>query len=117
MRFDKGKAMYRRHREHDLNAGFTTGMLTGAMVGVGLALLFAPKAGSMLREDIGESVGTLREAIGRRYREIADRAGVELENFQDRVERAAQSVESSAREFVETAAQRVRSDWRTTQDS
>ena len=109
--------MHRREREHDLSAGFTTGVLTGAMVGVGLALLFAPKAGSMLREDIGENVSTLREAIGRRYREMAERAGVELENFQDRVERAAQTVETSARELVDAAAQRVRSDWRGSQDS
>jgi len=108
--------MYRRHRDHE-NAGFTTGIVTGAMVGVGLALLFAPKSGSLLREDIGEGVGSLREAIGRRYREMADRAGVELEGFQDRVERAAQSVESSAREFIDAAAQRVRSDWRTSQNS
>lgn len=82
-------------------------------MGVGLALLFAPKAGSMLREDLGEGMTSLRDAIGRRYREIAERAGVELENIQERVERAAEAVETGARELVDTAAQHVRSGtWR-----
>jgi gas vesicle protein len=99
--------MYRRDREQDMSAGFTTGVITGAMVGVGLALLFAPKAGSMLREDIGEGMNSLRDVIGRRYREVAERAGVEIENLQERVERAAEGIESSARELVDAAAERV----------
>lgn len=95
-------------RDHDAGVGFATGILTGAMVGAGLALLFAPKAGSALREDIRESAGSLRDAIARQYREIADRAGVEIDNLQDRAEQAAASIEASAREWVDSAAQRVK---------
>lgn len=98
--------MYERDR--DSGVGFATGVVTGAMVGAGLALLFAPKPGSMLREDIRESAGSLRDAIARQYREAAERAGVELENLQDRAEQAAASIEASAREWVDGAAQRVK---------
>jgi gas vesicle protein len=87
--------------------GFATGVATGTMVGVGLALLFAPKAGSLLREDIGESVGSLRDAIARRYREVADRAGVELDNLQERAEKAAATIETNARAMVNAAAEHV----------
>jgi gas vesicle protein len=88
----------------DTGAGFATGVVTGAMLGVGLALLFAPKAGSLLREDIGESVGSLRDALARRAREVADRAGVELDNLQERAEKAVAAVETSARDMVDATA-------------
>ncbi|MCC7126876.1 MAG: YtxH domain-containing protein [Acidobacteria bacterium] len=96
------------HRDRDSSAGFSTGLLAGAVVGAGLALLFAPKSGTELRDDISESVNSLRDAIGDRYRDLAERAGVELDNIQERVDRAAEQIESSARAVVETAAQRAR---------
>jgi gas vesicle protein len=36
--------MYERHEEP--NAGFAAGLITGAIVGAGLALLLAPKSGA-----------------------------------------------------------------------
>lgn len=99
--------MHQRDRDTGTGMGFATGVATGTMVGVGLALLFAPKAGSLLREDIGESVGSLRDAIARRYREVADRAGVELDNLQERAEKAAATIETSARAMVDAAAGHV----------
>jgi gas vesicle protein len=96
------------HDRHDPSFGFTSGILTGAVIGGALALLFAPKAGTQLREELGESMGSLRDALARRYRELADRAGVEVENLQEQVERAAEGLEASARDFVDSAAQRAR---------
>jgi gas vesicle protein len=64
--------------DNDSGYGFTTGLLAGAAVGAGLALLFAPKSGANLRSDLGESVGSLRNAVRRHLREMADRAGVEI---------------------------------------
>ena len=45
------------HDRHDPSYGFTSGILTGAVIGGALALLFAPKAGTQLREELGESWG------------------------------------------------------------
>lgn len=75
------------HEHQDSNAGFAAGVITGALVGAGLALLLAPKSGAALRDELGESWTSLRDAVARRYRDLAERAGVELENFQERVDR------------------------------
>jgi gas vesicle protein len=93
--------MFQRDRES--RAGFATGMFAGALFGAGVALLLAPKAGAALRGDIGESVGSLRDAVNRRYRELADRAGVTVENLQDRVMRATEAFEAGAREMMRSA--------------
>ena len=102
--------MYDRH-EKDTNAGFAAGVITGAIVGAGLALLLAPKSGAALRDDLEESWGTLRDAIGRRYKELAERAGVELDNMQERIEQTANVVETRANELVDTAAREAQQFW------
>jgi gas vesicle protein len=101
--------MYERHDDH--NAGFAAGVITGAIVGAGLALLLAPKSGAALRDELGESWISLRDAIGRRYREIAERAGIELDNLQERVDQTANAVEARATKFVEAAAREAQQVW------
>jgi gas vesicle protein len=101
--------MYERHEEQ--NAGFAAGVITGAIVGAGLALLLAPKSGAALRDELGESWITLREAVGRRYRELAERAGVELDNLQERIDQTANAVEASANKLVDAAAREARQAW------
>jgi gas vesicle protein len=90
------------------DSGFTVGVITGALVGAGLALLFAPKAGAELRNDLNGSMTSLRDAVAQRYRALAEMAGVELDNFEERIDRAAESVEASAREVLESAGPRRR---------
>ena len=97
------------HREGEsASAGFLTGLLAGAVMGAGVALLLAPKSGSDLRGEIGESVGSLRDAVNQRYRDIANRAGVTLDNLQDRVIRATEAFEAGARELVQSAQSAAR---------
>jgi gas vesicle protein len=90
------------HRDRESHSGFATGMLAGALFGAGVALLLAPKAGADLRGDINQSVGSLRDAVARRYRELASRAGVTVEDLQDRVTRATEAFEVGAREFMQS---------------
>jgi gas vesicle protein len=92
------------HREHEMTGGFAAGIVTGAVVGAGLALLFAPKAGNELRHEISDSMGSLRDAVARRYRQLAETAGVTLEDLQGRVERATDAFEEAAQGVVRTAA-------------
>ncbi len=101
--------MYERQEEP--NAGFAAGLITGASVGAGLALLLAPKSGAALRDELGESWISLREAVGRRYRDLAERAGVELDDLQARIDQTADAVESSASRLVEAAAREARQAW------
>jgi len=99
------------YRETEPGAGFAAGVITGALVGAGIALLLAPKSGAALRGDLEESWVSLREAVARRYRELAERAGVELDNLQERIDQTAKVVESRAKELVDAAAEEARQTW------
>jgi gas vesicle protein len=80
-------------------AGFALGIVAGVVVGAGVALLFAPKPGRDLRHDLGESMGNLGKKVADKYRDLAHRTGAELENVESTVSRAADRVESTARQF------------------
>src|SRR5947208_3117479 len=47
---------------------FVMGLLTGTVLGAGLGMLFAPKAGSELRGQISEQAGTLANTASEHYR-------------------------------------------------
>jgi len=46
----------------------------GVLVGAGLALIFAPKSGSELREELGERVSDLRESFSQQSQEAGGAA-------------------------------------------
>lgn len=48
------------------------GMLVGAVVGAGLALIFAPKSGSETRRDIGDAARKLRDSSRERVGGVLD---------------------------------------------
>ena len=97
------------YRDRQSTSGMGVGLLSGAIIGAGLALLFAPKSGRAMRDDLSRGVGGLREAIGEHFERLAEQAGVELRNLRATVEGVANDVESRAQEFVDTAAQKARS--------
>ena len=86
---------------------FLLGVAAGAVVGAAVALLMAPKAGTEMRQDINAGWSSLREAAARRYREMADRAGVQLDNIEEKADQLADQLESSAREAVDAASSRL----------
>jgi gas vesicle protein len=64
------------HGKNPQNAeanSFLLGVLAGAAVGVGLGLLFAPRAGSELRRQVSGLSTSIREGASRRYRQARDR--------------------------------------------
>ena len=86
---------------------FLLGAVAGALVGASVALLMAPKPGTEIRQDLNAGWGSLRDAAARRYREMADRAGVQLENIEEKADQLADQLESSAREAVDAASNRI----------
>ena len=58
------------YREDQSGASFVLGILTGAVVGAGVALLFAPRSGQEMRHQLGEQ-----------YRGLADRVGEQAQNW------------------------------------
>ena len=96
--------MYDEHA-HSTSSGFITGLLAGMVCGGVLALLFAPKAGRELRGDLNQGMGSARDALGRRYREVAERASVAAERASaamGQVQQKAQGMAADARDFVQS---------------
>ena len=66
------------HDGFDNNAGggsFMIGLLTGAALGAGLAMLLAPKAGSELRTQLSDRAGALANQARDGYRRATENAG------------------------------------------
>jgi len=53
---------------------FVMGLLTGTVLGAGLGMLFAPKAGSELRSQLSEQAGNLANTASEGYRKAAENA-------------------------------------------
>jgi|RhiMetdeSRZDD1v2_1073273.scaffolds.fasta_scaffold1038416_1 gas vesicle protein len=74
------------YREEQSGASFVLGMMTGAFIGAGIALLFAPKSGQEMRQQLGEQ-----------YRGLADRVGETTQSLRD----SAQTLKEQGRERVQ----------------
>lgn len=96
-----------RDQESSSGGMFLLGVVAGALVGTGVALLVAPKAGAEMRQDLNAGWGSLRDAAARRYRELADRAGVQVENLDEKAGHFADQLETSAREAIDTASAKL----------
>src|SRR6187397_499884 len=83
----KETAMTRWNDEESTGSGtFLLGALAGALVGAGVALLMAPKAGAEVRRDLSDGYSSVRDAAQRRYRDIADRAAAKYEEASAKIE-------------------------------
>src|ERR1700720_1382483 len=72
-RFDKDIAA--RFGKNDGGGSFMMGLLTGTVVGMGLGMLFAPKAGSELRNQLTDQAGALADQAQEGYRKATENAG------------------------------------------
>ena len=59
---------YDRFEREDGGGSFLMGLLAGTVLGAGLGMLFAPKAGSELRNQLSEQAGRLRTTANDAYR-------------------------------------------------
>ena len=71
--------MAERYDRFDNNEGgggsFVMGLLTGTVLGAGLGMLFAPKAGSELRNQLSDQAGALANQAQEGYRKATENAG------------------------------------------
>ena len=65
----------RYDRSSDGSGNFVMGLLVGAVVGAGVALLFAPKKGDDVRNQLSDQAGALANQAQEGYRKVADSAG------------------------------------------
>jgi gas vesicle protein len=86
--------------ENEGNGGgsFVMGLLTGTVLGAGLGMLFAPRAGSELRNQISEQAGTLANQASEGVRKVTDSAGEWADRGRDMYGKAREAVVKGADE-------------------
>jgi gas vesicle protein len=75
MRDNFDKDMAERFGKNEGGGSFLMGLLTGTVVGVGLGMLLAPKAGSELRNQLSDQAGALANQAQEGYRKATESAG------------------------------------------
>jgi gas vesicle protein len=64
---------YDRFEKEEGGGSFLMGLLAGTVLGAGLGMLFAPKAGTELRSQLGEQAGRLRTTATDAYGQATDK--------------------------------------------
>jgi gas vesicle protein len=91
-------ADFDRYDNEGGGSGFMMGLLAGTVLGAGLGMLLAPKAGSELRGAIGEQARTLGNKASEQYRRASDSAGTWAEKGREFVSQAREAVSRGADE-------------------
>ena len=78
----------RYDNESSGGGGFMMGLLTGTVLGAGLGMLLAPKAGSELRGAIGEQARNWGNTAQEQYKRASETAGTWAERGREMVDKA-----------------------------
>lgn len=77
---------------------FFTGLVAGAVIGGGLGLLFAPRKGSELREQVADSAASVGKTVSRTVDELSDCGRDVYARARDVVARAGDEIDRVAGE-------------------
>jgi len=83
---------YDRYESEGSGGGFMMGLLTGTVLGAGLGMLLAPKAGADLRGSLGEQARNLGSMANDQYRKASEAAGGWSEKGREFVDKARDAV-------------------------
>src|SRR5215211_6054249 len=91
---------YDRLEREDGGGSFLMGLLAGTVLGAGLGMLFAPKAGAELRSQLGtqlaDQTGKLREVADPYYQQASEKVSQMVDKGKDAYDRARSSVGNMA---------------------
>jgi gas vesicle protein len=90
-----------RYDAEGTGAGFMMGLLTGTVLGAGLGMLLAPKAGAELRGAIGEQARTFGSKAQEQYRRASESASTWAEKGREFVDKTRDAVARGADEVRE----------------
>ena len=82
---------YDRFEREDNGGSFLMGLLAGTVLGAGLGMLFAPRAGSELRNQLTEQAGRLRSTAGDTYHQASDKVSHMVDRGREAYDRARSS--------------------------
>ena len=91
---------YDRFEREEGGGSFLMGLLAGTVLGAGLGMLFAPKAGSELRSQLGtqlaDQTGRLRDAAEPVYQQATEKVSQIVDRGREAYDRARSSVSNMA---------------------
>lgn len=93
-----------RYESDGSGAGFMLGLLTGTVLGAGLGMLLAPKAGSELRGALGEQARNFGSMAQEQYRRAAEQASTYAEKGREFVDKTREAVARGTEEVREYTA-------------
>ncbi len=82
-----------RNDEETRSSGFGKGFLIGGLIGAGIALLYAPKRGTELREDVRNKANDLKSGVGRLARSFRRQTDGVLEKTKESLNAASDVLE------------------------
>lgn len=91
---------YDRFEREEGGGSFLMGLLAGTVLGAGLGMLFAPKAGSELRSQLGtqlaDQTGRIREVADQGYQQASEKVSQMVDRGREAYDRARSSVSNMA---------------------
>ena len=79
---------YDRFEREDGGGSFLMGLLAGTVLGAGLGMLFAPKAGTELRNQLSEQTGRLRSTANDAYSQASEKVSQMVDRGREAYDRA-----------------------------
>src|SRR5215212_7963485 len=94
--------MYEPHYEEESGGGgFLIGLLCGTALGAAVGLMFAPKAGSELRQTLYDSTGEIRKKANDAYGQATQTVNDYVSKGRDVVERGRQAYDTARESATE----------------
>ncbi len=79
---------YDRFEREDGGGSFLMGLLAGTVLGAGLGMLFAPKAGTELRSQLSEQTGRIRSTANDAYSQATEKVSQMVDRGRDAYDKA-----------------------------
>jgi gas vesicle protein len=87
---------YDRIEREEGGGSFLMGLLAGTVLGAGLGMLFAPKAGAELRSQLVDQTGKLREKADQSYQQATEKVSQIVDRGREAYDKARSSVSNMA---------------------
>jgi hypothetical protein len=79
---------YDRYEREDGGGSFLMGLLAGTVLGAGLGMLFAPKAGMELRNQLSEQTGKIKSTANDAYSQASEKVSQMVDRGREAYDRA-----------------------------
>jgi gas vesicle protein len=95
--------MTARYRDDRSGGGFVMGLVTGSLLGAALAVLFAPKPGADMRQDLASGAEEFGRVARDRWQDVAATAASAVDQGRGVYQQARESVKKTAAGVAESA--------------